>query len=305
MSPTAGSQDPTTPTNSVNSSITCPQIDVYFISGESSSKDGITVTRDVNGDTATTCGYTAQLQHFSNYYSSSRISSSSGSSGSSSSSSSSSSGGGYGTSCDSKGFGIGRSLQVYEISYDIESELVSVKAYSTCGAISVKVSTPNGQRILGLSSDQPYLDEQMVVYSGQISKESKKFTVLLENNRHYFDETFYIKDSSILRKYFLETAYTSEQEGSIHEQKKLTDIISMAIPEPTMDPEPTENNISTVESTLESVKIQSTEIIKPEGYITEHISEKLHCGIGTFAENGICKVIKTNEPEFCFLFWCW
>ena len=29
------------------------------------------------------------------------------------------------------------------------------------------------------------------------------------------------------------------------------------------------------------------------------------CGAGTESVNGICKIIKTDEPQFCFLFWCW
>jgi len=54
--------------NTVNSAIGCPQVIVKFISGSSASADGITVTRDTNGDTSTACGYSATLQHFSNYY---------------------------------------------------------------------------------------------------------------------------------------------------------------------------------------------------------------------------------------------
>jgi len=58
---------PTNPTNTVNSAIVCPAAKFFLISGSTSSTSGITVSRDTSGDTATTCGYTATLQHFSDY----------------------------------------------------------------------------------------------------------------------------------------------------------------------------------------------------------------------------------------------
>jgi len=62
--------DPETPTNTADSTIICPKVDVFLISGTSSSSSGISVSRDTSGDTSTVCGYAATLQHFSNYFSS-------------------------------------------------------------------------------------------------------------------------------------------------------------------------------------------------------------------------------------------
>jgi hypothetical protein len=138
--------------------------------------------------------------------------------GSSSSSSSSSSGGGK-SSCDSSGFGMGQSLRVYQVSYDIMTQEVEVLAYSTCGAINAKIVTAGTQKILALSMDQPYLDEQKTVYKGKISPDDTKFTILVENKRDSFDETFYITDSSIIREYGTGTGYTSEQQGMTYEKQ--------------------------------------------------------------------------------------
>ena len=138
--------------------------------------------------------------------------------GSSSSSSSSSSGGGK-SSCDSSGFGMGQSLRVYQVSYDIMTQEVEVLAYSTCGAINAKIVTAGTQKILALSMDQPYLDEQKTVYKGKIFPDDTKFTILVENKRDSFDETFYITDSSIIREYGTGTGYTSEQQGMTYEKQ--------------------------------------------------------------------------------------
>ncbi len=133
---------------------------------------------------------------------------------SSSSTSTTSSGGGGSDNCDSNGFGNNKSLRVYQVSYDINSYEVLVNAYSTCGSISAKMSTSNGQSILGLSTNQPFVDEKIIVYSGHLNELVDKFTILLENKRHSFDDTFYIRDKSILQKYSGTTGYTSEQQGA-------------------------------------------------------------------------------------------
>ena len=133
---------------------------------------------------------------------------------SSSSTSATSSGGGGSDNCDSNGFGNNKSLRVYQVSYDINSYEVLVNAYSTCGSISAKMSTSNGQSILGLSTNQPFVDEKIIVYSGHLNELVDKFTILLENKRHSFDDTFYIHDKSILQKYLGTTGYTSEQQGT-------------------------------------------------------------------------------------------
>lgn len=133
----------------------------------------------------------------------------------------------------------------------------------------------------------------------------ESLTVMLAEPTSEIIESGILQERNVESTIDEETTYPSEQQDSIHEQKNPTDIVTTVIPQPPMDSEPTENNISPIESTLESIEIQSAESINPGPYIPEQISEKPQCGIGTFVEDGICKVIKTDEPEFCFLFWCW
>lgn len=145
-----------------------------------------------------------------------------GSSTSSSSSSSSSSGGGKST-CDSKGFGVGQSLRVYEISYDIATNEVQTIAYSTCSKVKVELISDSGRQILGLSEIQPFLEEKRVVYSGILPRDSNSFTILVTNERNEFSEKFFIKGDSVLKQYSGETGYTSAQQGAIPIQKQVPD----------------------------------------------------------------------------------
>ena len=132
---------------------------------------------------------------------------------SSSSSSSSSSGGGGGGSCDLDGLG-NTSLRVYEVSYDVDTYKVLVQAYSTCGPIKAKITTLTGQSILGMSADQPLLDDNIIIYSIFLDESDKKFTLYLENKRVSFTDTFNINGKSILKSYTGDTGYTSMQEGT-------------------------------------------------------------------------------------------
>ena len=133
--------------------------------------------------------------------------------GSSSSSSSSSSGGGGGGSCDLDGLG-NTSLRVYEVSYDVDTYQVLVQAYSTCGPIKAKITTSTDQSILGMSTDQPLLDDNIIIYSTFLDESDKKFTLYLENKRVSFTDTFNINGKSILKSYTGDTGYTSIQEGT-------------------------------------------------------------------------------------------
>ena len=109
LGPQANSVSSTNPIkNQVNNSITCPQPEVYYIdnSGNTSTL-GITVTRNPDGDDATSCGYTATIQHFSSYGVSSRSNSGGGGSGGSGSTGSSGSSASSGSSGSSGGGGGG------------------------------------------------------------------------------------------------------------------------------------------------------------------------------------------------------
>ena len=222
-----------------------------------------------------------------------------------SSSSSSSSGGGKG-SCDSNGFGKNNSLRVYEVSYDIESNQVQVQAYSTCGSIQTKMSTPTGQSILGLSTEQPLLDDMITVYSGFLDESEEKFNISIQNKRDSFSETFYIYDKSISKSYTGETGYTSEQQGMTLPIITSKQITIVSEPSVTQIVQTIEESIAIEEQILdeplEAPKVQSI------GYTPEPVAEKEtmpQCGAGTKLVDGICKIIKTDEPKFCFLFWCW
>ena len=124
------------------------------------------------------------------------------------------SGGGGKSNCDSNGFGKNNSLRVYQVSYDIDTYQVLVNAYSTCGPIVAKMSTPEGRSILSLSMDQPLLDDRIVVYSVYLDESDDKFNILIQNKRDSFTETFYIHDKSIIKQYTGVTGYSSEQQGT-------------------------------------------------------------------------------------------
>jgi len=98
--------------------------------------------------------------------------------------------------------------------YDIETNKVQVYAYSTCGSVSAKMTTPIQQSVLGLSLEHTLLDDDIAIYSGFIDESEEKFNIVIQNKRHSFDETFYINDKSIIKKYTGETGYTSEQQGT-------------------------------------------------------------------------------------------
>ena len=122
--------------------------------------------------------------------------------------------GGGKNNCDSNGFGNNNSLRVYHVMYDVETNEVQVYAYSTCSSVSAKMTTPMQQSVLGLSLEQTLLDDDITIYSGFLDESEEKFNIVIQNKRHSFDETFYIHDKSIIKKYTGETGYTSEQQGT-------------------------------------------------------------------------------------------
>jgi len=256
----------------------------------------------------------AYVYHFTKFFTSSDTPASS-------SSSSSSSGGGK-SNCDSNGFGNNNSLRVYQVTYNINSYEVLVQAYSTCGSISAKMTTPEGQSILGLSMDQPLLDDRIVVYSGTLDESDEKFNISIQNKRDSFTETFYIHDKSITKSYTGETGYTSQQQGTSEisgytsQQQGVSITPSITDTQATIVSEPTVQFVSEIINEIEYTEkekpivdeksitpIEQTIAYTPEPTV-EETTEPI-CGAGTESVNGICKIIKTDEPQFCFLFWCW
>ncbi len=210
--------------------------------------------------------------------------------------------------CDTHVLGNNSSLRIYEISYDVDTSKVQVQAYSTCGSITAKISTPSGQSILGLSTDQPLIHSNVAVYSGFLDESDEKFNVSIQNKRDSFDETFYIYDKSISKQYSGDTGYTSQQQGTalptvaskqttVTSEPSITQIVQ-TIEEPIV----METKKQIIDKTLETSKVQSIGYT-PEPVTDEEIKPK--CGVGTKLVDGICKIIKTDEPKFCFLFWCW
>ena len=68
LGPLANSTSNTSPTNTVNPAITCPEPNVFFVADDgTTSTTGIAVNRDTSGDDNTSCGYSATIPHFSVY----------------------------------------------------------------------------------------------------------------------------------------------------------------------------------------------------------------------------------------------
>mgnify|MGYP000150237645 CR=1 FL=1 len=236
------------------------------------------------------------------------FSSSSSASATSATSATSSSGGGGGgkTNCDSNGFGHGNSLRVYQVMYDIDTYQVQVQAYSTCGSISAKITTPTQQSILGLSMNQTLLDDRVAIYSGYLDESDEKFNISIQNKRDSFDETFYIYDKSIITKYTGDTGYTSEQQDSFSPTIPSTQATITSQPPVTVVSQTIEELIPLKKQIVaEKSVIDQTQLMQ---YTPEPIAEETTestCGIGTESVNGICKIIIPDESQFCFLFWCW
>ena len=214
-------------------------------------------------------------------------------------------GGGGKSNCDSNGFGNNNSLRMYQVTYNIKT--YEVQAYSTCGSVSAKMTTPIQQSVLGLSLDRTLLDNDITIYSGFLDESEEKFNIVIQNKRHSFDETFYLHDKSIIKKYTGDTGYASEQQGTT-----LPAIISqqVTVSYVTIKSSSVEQNIS--EENEKQIVVKTVVVDQfqytPEPIVEELISEeimKTTCGVGTKLVNGICKIIIPDETKFCFLFWCW
>jgi hypothetical protein len=246
--------------------------------------------------------------------------------------SASGSGGGADSNCDSNGFGNGNSLRVYQVMYDVDTHEVQVQAYSTCGSISAKMTTPMNQSILGLSTEQTLLDDRIVVYSGYLDESEEKFNISIQNKRDSFSETFYINDKSIIKKYTGDTGYTSGQQGlniistqtTILPESSPTTVSPTTVSPTTVSPttvspttvspttvSPTTVSPTTVSPTIEeSISIENPKQIVAEKSIIDQTQSMQYtpepvtadtsyspCGAGMESVNGICKVIQTTTIE--------
>lgn len=63
--------------------------------------------------------------------------------------------------------------------YDIETNEVQVQAYSKCGSISAKMTTPLQQSVLGFSLEQTLLDDDIAIYSGFLDESGEKFNIVI------------------------------------------------------------------------------------------------------------------------------
>ncbi|WP_172790412.1 fibronectin type III domain-containing protein [Nitrosopumilus sp. Nsub] len=262
-----------------------------------------------------------------------------GGSGSGSGSSSSSSGGG-GNNCDSKGFGTGKSLMVYNVNYSIDTNLVTLQAYSTCGTVSASVTTDSGKQSMGLSLEQPLIDENIVLYSAILPEGITDFSIAVNNKKNTFDERYYPHGNDLNRTYTGETMYTSQQQGTsitsgytsdqhgvvantavdvvmmsdekivkpianemVNEKQnvpKTSESISQYIPEPVAD-----SVVSPVEFISEasyiSEPVESNDMIPSEPqYIPEPTPT---CGMGTVMVDGYCVVLQNETPKPWWKFW--
>jgi hypothetical protein len=174
--------------------------------------------------------------------------------------------GGVKSNCDSNGFRNNNSLRVYPVTYNIKT--YEVQAYSTCGSVSSKMTTPMQQSVLRLSLEQTLLDDDIVIYSGFLDESEEKFKIVIQNKRHSFDETFYIHDKSIIKKYTGQTGYTSEQQGTT-----LPAIVSLqaAVSSATIKSQSVEKTILEENEKLIVVK---TVVVDQIQYTPEPISEE-------------------------------
>jgi len=193
---------------------------------------------------------------------------------------------------------------VYQVTYNIT--IYEVQAYSTCGSVSAKMSTPMQQSVLGLSLEQTLLDDDIAIYSRFLDESEEKFNIVIQNKQNSFDETFYIHDKSLIKKYTGETGYTSEQQSTT-----LPAIVSLQVDVSSVTIKSSsvkqiiseENEKQIVVKTIVVDQIQHTSETIVEELISKETMETT-CGVGTKLINGICKIIIPDETKFCFLFWC-
>ena len=119
--------------------------------------------------------------------------------------------------CDESGFGQGESLRIYEISYDkCDANQITILADTTCGPMKIFVEEESNMNLAGMSSDQPYLNDEkrMIVLSSPITSDITEFSVIAKDKRDEFYQKINADQCSATKQYTFTTGYTSEQNSA-------------------------------------------------------------------------------------------
>ena len=193
-----------------------------------------------------------------------------------------------GTACNANGYGAGKSLALYEISWDIlEANEVQVIAGSTCGPIAMQVFTQNSISSGGLSQDQPYVSENKVVISAPLNiSVSDSFRITLENGWNTFEQTVYpeLQGSSGTILLNFQQAHYSKLKVSVDEETQLADVPSSEV---FMDPEPQAILDAEPQLTTE-LEPQPTTDAEPQLTTEQNLASSAVCGEGTGLTGGVC-----------------
>ena len=194
--------------------------------------------------------------------------------------------GGGGTDCNSNGFGAGKSLALYEISWDIlEANEVVVIAGSTCGPIELRVFAQHSIASGGLSLEQPYLAENKVILHAPLNiSASDSFRITLDNNWNSFEQTIYPElqgSSGTILLNFQEAYY------DVKFRDDGLELAAVPSSEGFMDPET---------QLIKEPEPYSRAIMEPE---PEPVLSFV-CGEGTVLIEGVCEV---QEMQMSFLDW--
>jgi hypothetical protein len=175
---------------------------------------------------------------------------------------------------------------------------------------------------MGLSMEQPLIDENIVVYSATLDEGVEYFTINVHNNKNTFDEQYYPHGNDITKSYTGETGYTSAQQGisdtsiytSTQQRISETSITDTPIIIPS---EPVESAIEITSEIIEEIKdIKTEKPIIDEKSITpveqtiaytseptvDEITEPI-CGVGTEllqTESGTAFMSTFNDVYYSF-----
>ena len=119
--------------------------------------------------------------------------------------------------CDESGFGNGKSLRIYEISYDkCDANQITILADTTCDPMKIFVEKESSMNLAGMPADQPYLynETRMIVLSSPITSDVMDFSIIAKDKRDEFYEKIYADQCTGTKQYTFATGYTSEQNNA-------------------------------------------------------------------------------------------